>query len=398
MKTVENPIVPWSGRGHLYTEEEIQIVVQAMRDADPQSQGRYQKLFESRFLEFAGVRSAFATSSCSGALQLTAMLLKLKPGDEVILPAHTFAATAIPFGRSGAKLVWADIDPETRVISPGDIIRKITPRTRAIVVVHLYGLMADMDAIMKIGRQHGIAIVEDAAQSLGATYKGKRAGSYGDLSCFSFQSHKNMTTLGEGGMLAVNREDLIPVVAGLRHNGMRPYTMERDKYWVPAMTNVDFDWDGVWPYKFCLGEAQCALGAKMLERIDRVNEERRRRAHKVMEALRDFPELSFQKVPTDCTHVYHLLSARYDGAKYGKTRDDFIERVAFTHKVQTIVQYYPLYRYPMFQKAGFGEADCPHTDAFYDNMISLPFQHWLREDQIDEMITRVRATLEELRR
>lgn len=397
MKTIENPVIPWSGRGHDYNDAEIQAVVAAMREADPQSQGKYLKLFESRFKEYTGVKAAFATSSCSGALQLTALLLKLKVGDEVILPAHTFAATAIPFGRSGARLVWADIDPDTRVISLDSIREGLTPRTKAIVVVHLYGLMADMDPIMKLAREHGIAVVEDAAQAIGATYKGRVAGSIGDLSCFSFQSHKNMTTLGEGGMLGVNREDLIEVVAGMRHNGMRPYEGERSAYWKPAMTNVDFDWDGVWPYKFCLGEAQCALGAKLLERIDRMNGERRARAMRVIDALSDFPELKFQQTPPGFQHVYHLLSARYDGLPYGKTRDDFIEKIAFSHKIQTIVQYYPLYRYPMFQKAGFGDANCPNTDTFYDNMVSFPFQHWLTEDQIDQLIAGIRATLSELR-
>ena len=397
MRSIENPKVAWSGKGLQYTEEEISLVAAVMRDADPLTQGKHQQQFEARFKEYTGAKAAFAVSHCSAALQLSAMLTKIGPGDEVILPAHTFAATAIPFGRTGATLVWADIDPETRLISVKSIEQKISPRTKVIVVVHLYGLMADMDPIMEIARRHHLFVIEDAAQSAGASYKGKKAGSIGDLGCFSFHTHKNISTLGEGGMLTVNRPEWIDLIPGLRHNGMRPFSEPRDRYWIPTMTNVDFDWEGVWPYKFCLGEVQCALGSKLLERLDAISEKRRSRAQRFLAALSDFPELSFQKTPAGQDHVYHLLTAKYDGRAFGKTRDDFMELMAFTHKVQVIVQYYPLYRYPLFIRAGFGKADCPHTDDFYDNMVSFPFHHWLSEENVDYMIKAARSTLASLR-
>ena len=257
--------------------------------------------------------------------------------------------------------------------------------------------MAEMDPIMEIARRHHLFVIEDAAQSAGASYKGKKAGSIGDLGCFSFHTHKNISTLGEGGMLTVNRPEWIDFFPGLRHNGMRPFSEPRDRYWIPTMTNVDFDWEGVWPYKFCLGEVQCALGSKLLERLDAISEKRRSRAQRFLAALSDFPELSFQKTPAGQDHVYHLLTAKYDGRAFGKTRDDFMELMAFTHKVQVIVQYYPLYRYPLFIRAGFGKADCPHTDDFYDNMVSFPFHHWLSEENVDYMIKAARSTLASLR-
>ncbi len=398
MTSDNKPEVKWSGRGSQYTEHEIEFIVQAMRDADPLTQGRYQAEFETAFREFGDTPHAFAMSSCTAALELAAILSRLGPGDEVIIPAHTFAATAIPFGRTGARIVWADIDPETLVISARSIERLITPATRVIVVVHLYGLMADMDPIMALARDNDLLVVEDAAQSLGATYKGRMAGSIGDFGCFSFHTHKNISTLGEGGMLTCRDDALAAAVPGFRHNGMRGYEGEREKYWIPAMSDVDFDWDGVWPYNFSIGEVACAAGIVQLERVGEMNAERRRRAKIMIEACADYPEFTFQHTPDDCENVHYCLPARYDGSAHGSGRDDFMERMSRHHKVSMVVQYCPLNRYPMFVKAGFGDADCPETDAFFDHMVSFPFQQWMPEDTFAYMIEATRETLEFLRR
>src|SRR5262249_38552725 len=187
-------------------------------------------------------------------------------------------------------------------------------------------------------------------------------------------------------------------IAGLGHKGMHAFSGERSRYWVPGMSNVDFDIEGVWPYNFCIGEVQCALGSKLLEQIDSINAERKVRAEHFIAAMADFPELNFQKTPKGCGHSWHLLSARYDGQRYGKTRDDLISFLAFSGGVRAVVQYYPLYRYPMFQKAGFGEANCPETDRFFDNMISFPFQQWMPGEQFKTMISLVRDGLNRMRK
>ena len=289
MANQSNVVVPWSGRGPNYTEDEIATVVAAMRDADPQTQGRYQAEFEQRFGAYVGSPHAFAMSSCTAALELAAVLCRLQPGDEVISPAHTFAATVIPFARTGASLRWADIDPDTRVVTAETIRPLIGPRTKVVIVVHLYGLVCDMDPILDLAREHQIVVVEDAAQALGAKYKGRQAGSIGDIGCFSFHTHKNITTLGEGGMLVLRSAKSAEAVPGLRHNGMRGYEGDRSRYWVPAMSNVDFDIAGLWPYNFCIGEVQCALGSKMLERLDAINAERKKRAERFIAAMTGLP-------------------------------------------------------------------------------------------------------------
>lgn len=392
-----NVRINWSGRALDYTEDEINTVVEVMRRAETLTQGRHLADFESKFAGYHAAANSFAMTNCANALELSATLARLGPGDEVIMPAHTYCASAIPFARTGAKLVWADIDPQTLLISAVSIRALITPRTKAIVVVHLYGLMAEMDEISALAHQHGCLLVEDCAQALGAGYKGRKAGDYGDFACYSLHGQKNMTTLGEGGLLRVKAPELAKLVPGLRHNGHIGYSSTREHYWQPAMTNVDVDMEGVWPFNYSLSEAQCALGAKMLDRLDDINAVRRRRGEAFRAALADFHELVFQHVPAHCEHVHHLMPARYDGQQTGRHRDDFISLMVYEYGIKVIVQYYPLYRYPLFIKNGFGAANCPHTDHFFDNMVSFPFHQWMSDADFNYMIDSTRMVLQRLR-
>jgi dTDP-4-amino-4,6-dideoxygalactose transaminase len=389
--------IDWSGRAFDYTKEETAAVVDAMKNADPLTQGKYLKKFESDFGKYNSTPNAFAVSNCTNALDLAATLMGLNSKDEVIIPAHTFCATAIPFARTGAKIVWADMDPFTRVISAESIRKLMTKKTKAVVAVHLYGLMADMDEIIAAVGKNDCFVVEDCAQAIGAEYKKRKAGSIGAFGAFSFHGQKSLTTLGEGGMLTVKSDELARKVPGLRHNGVRPFQNEREYYWLPAMSDVDADLEGVWPYNFCLNEVQCALGAKILERLDAMNDLRIKRANYFKKALAEFPELSFQKVSAAHKHVYHLLSARYDGKPFGKTRNDLIKIMAFQYRIKVIVQYYPLYRYPLFKKMGFGNAACPHTEDFFYNMVSFPFHYGMSEADFSYLVDRTIKTLKELR-
>ncbi len=386
--------VNFSGRALDYTEEEIAVVVEALKTADPLTQGRYQTAFQEKFCAFNGAPHAFALFNGTCALELAAQLCRFKPGDEVVIPSHTFTSSAYPFAKKGASIVWADVDPVTRVVSAETLERVITPRTRAIVAVHLYGYVADMPQIMDLARGRGILVVEDACQAIGADIGGVRAGNFSDFGVFSFHSHKNLTTLGEGGMLTVQSPDYAAVIPMLRHNGHCAFPGDRPDYWVPAMGNVDFpelDGERLWPNNYCLGEVECALGAKQLERVDAINAEKRARAIAFIDALAGYPELVFHRVNTT-RHNYHLLVAQMDAPV--SRRDDFIRRMFHEHGVKCVVQYYPLNRYPLYRKLGFGKADCPNGDAFFDHMVSFPFQHNLTEGEFSHMLDAAKSVLD----
>ena len=388
--------IDFSGRAHDYTEEEIEIIVDVAKRADPLTQGSHLSEFEDSIKKYIGAEHAFGLTSAASALELIAVLSRLGPGDEVIIPSHTYCASAIPFGRTGATIVWADIDPETFVISAQDIQRKITRKTRMVVVVHLYGLSCDMEPIIQICKTNNLELVEDCAQALGAKYQSKQVGSFGDYACFSLHAQKNITTLGEGGILIVKDSKKASMVKGLRHNGHAPYG-ERAHYWEPAMSNVDLDIEGVWPFNYSMTEVQAALGTKLMERLDSLNAKRRDRAKTFIKEMNDYPELIFQKTPTELQNSYHLLPARYDGENYNKSNDDLIQLLSEKYRIKAIVQYYPLNRYPLFEKMGFGVADCPNANLFFDNMVSFPFQDWMSDDDFNYMVSSTRSALNELR-
>lgn len=385
--------VNFSGRSLAYTEEEIAVVVKAMRDADPLTQGRYQDAFQKRFCDFNKTPHAFAVMNGTAALEIAATLCRLKKNDEVVIPSHTFTSSAYPFARRGAKLVWADIDPETRVVNAESISAVLSPRTKVIVVAHLYGYVADMPAIMALARERGILVVEDACQAIGADIDGTMAGSFADFGIFSFHSHKNLTTLGEGGMITCRDERYAALIPMLRHNGHCGFAGERADYWIPAMGNVDFpvlDGEMLWPFNYCIGEVECALGARQLDRVGRINAEKRERALAFIDALGEYPELVFHRVDSG-RHNYHLLAARMRGPV--ERRDDFIRRMFHEYGIKCVVQYYPLNRYDFYRRLGFGEANCPNADAFYGHMVSFPFQHSLTDAELAYMLDSAKKVL-----
>ena len=389
--------VPFPARMYAPNEEEIAAVVKVMRDAEAQTQGPYMRQFEADFKEYSGANHAFAVDNCTNALRMAAILCRLGPGDEVIISAYTFCATAIPFGMTGAKIVWADIDRGRRVADPKDIERKVTSRTKAIVVVHLLGMPVDMPAVLAIAEKHGLRVVEDCAQAPGAAINGKHVGTFGDFGCFSFHAAKNMTTLGEGGMLSVRSDADAALAPGIRHNGCRAFPYERERYWDPAMSTVDTDIDGVWPNNFCIGEAQCALGSVLLKRLDKINDTLIEQANKIKAAMSDTPEISFHTIPEGYRNIYHQYVMHFDGPSIGRTRNDLMDIMVNKYGIRVIVQYYPLYRYPLFQKLGAGDHDCPVLEEWWDNNFSFPWWCGIPDETIDYLCSSLKAAVAELK-
>lgn len=384
--------VPFGGRGGGYTEEELDLVREVAAAPLPLTQGPRLRQFEDDFLRFQDAGGyAFAVSSCTAALEITAELLRPLPGSEIVIPTHTFTASAYPFLKRGLRPIWADSCPISGVVGPEQVKPLLGPDTKAVLVPHLYGYVADVPGIQALAKEYGVPVIEDAAQSIGARLQGRRSGSLADFGVFSFHSHKNLTTLGEGGMLWVKASTSARLVPLLRHNGHCPYDYDRPDYWIPAMGNVDLPaMDGVdlSPANYCLGEVQAALGSALLERIDEVNDLKRRRALQFINALGDNPLLAFHVEDSE-RHNYHLLAAKVENG----LRDAFIRRMAGTHRIQCVVQYQPLHRYDYYRKLGFGEAGAPDAEAFYDNMVSFPFHHSLTEDDLGQTLDATKETL-----
>lgn len=389
--------IDWPQRGHGYTDEEIAAVAEVMRaTGQPLTQGPNVQRFEQSFAHYIGVDKAFATMSCAHTLDIAAMLADVQPGDEVIIPAHTYCASALAFARRGAVIKWADIDPNALTMSVDSMCHLVTEKTKAIVLVHLYGLLSPaVLEIAEFAKEKGIILIEDCAQALGAKLGNRHCGTFGDIGCYSFHSQKNLTTLGEGGMMVVRSPDLAIKVPGLRLNGHAPFA-EKSEYWLPAMSNLDLDIPGMWPMKSTMTEAQAAVGRLVLGRLDDLTAKRRIRGLTFRQAMESFPELRFQSIHVPEAHSHHLLPARYDGAR-GGNRDDLIRLLSADFGVKAIVQYYPLYRYDLFRKTGYGTASVPETDRFFDNMVSFPFSLEISDVDFFYMIESTQSALRQLR-
>jgi perosamine synthetase len=377
-----------------YTQKQIDAVVKVMSKVQGQTQGPVMQEFEEKFKEYTGANHAFAVDNATNALRLSAILCRLEPGNEVIISSYTFCASAIPFGNTGAKIVWADIDPETWVANPEDIERKITDKTKVLVVVHLLGMPVNMPAIMELAEKHKLRVVEDCAQSPGSSINGRKVGTFGDFGCFSFHGAKNMTTLGEGGMLTVRKNDDAKLIEKLRHNGCCAWTYERERYWVPAMGNVDVDQEmEIWPNNFCIGEAACACGIEALKMLDKANDVLIAQRDKIRDIMSGTPEISFAKEPEGYKHIVHQFIMHFDGSGFGKDRNDLLDIMTEKYKIRCIVQYYPLYRYDLFKKLGAGEHDCPVLEKWWDNSFSFPWWCGMDDGTLDYLVSSLKMAI-----
>ncbi len=373
--------IDWSGKSHNYSFSEKKYLTNVL-DSDVLTQGPQKEKFEKSLRSYLKVKNIFCTSSAASALEIISDLLNLKKGDEIIIPAHTYCASVIPFARRGAKIIWADIDLKTRTISFEDTKNKITKKTKAIILVHLYGYAVDVKKFQKL-KKNKIKIIEDCAQAFGAQLNKNKVGTMGDFSCFSFHAQKNMTTLGEGGAIYVKDNRLSKKIPGLRHNGHVNYNANRKEYWKPAMGNLDLDLKGTWPHKFTLSEIQCAAGYLLIKRIDKMNQLRIKRAKKFIMSV-DNNVFDFNSNFKSSRHVYHLLSAMVNKDRI--SNHNIIKRLYYHYGIKCAVQYYPLYKYPLFKKMGFSKAKCPNTEKFYNNMISFPFHIWMSDKDFNYMI------------
>ena len=356
------------------TGNEERYVVDAIRSSWISSTGPYVERFEREFAALCGARAAVSVCNGTVALHLALLTLDVRPGDEVLVPSLTYIATANAVRYVGAEPVFVDVDPRTWCIDPAKLEASITPRTKGIIAVHLYGHPADMDAINHVAGVHGLWVVEDAAEAHLATYKGRPTGSLAPVGTFSFYGNKIFTS-GEGGAVTLGNPHLELRMRTLRGQGMDP----RRRYYFP-----------VTGYNFRMTNVACAMACAQLERAGAIVARRREVFDQYRRHLAGVPGIAFQPVADWAVPAPWLFSATVDADAFGWSRDQLIEHLA-TAGIETRPFFMPLHRLPPFreQSARRGER-LPFTDRLGETGLNLPTFAALTEEQITAVCGEVR--------
>lgn len=323
--------------------------------------------FEANFAAYQGTKHAVAVASGTGAIFLVLRALDIQPGDEIITTPHTFIATVEPIEEIGAVPVFVDIDPQTYNMDPAHIEAAITPRTRAIMPVHLYGQMAQMDVICDIAQRHNLLVIEDAAQAHGATYQGKHAGQWGDVAIFSFYPGKNLGAYGDAGGIATNRDDIAAHVGKLRNHG-RTKKYEHD----------------VIGYGERCDSLQAAILDAKLKHLDDWNVARRGHAAHYTAAFADVPGIITPTVSENAEPVFHIYCLQVDG-----DREAILAELK-SRGIGAAIHYpIPVHLQPALSHRGHARGDFPVSEHAADHIISLPIYPEMTDAQRDTVIQHV---------
>ncbi len=366
-------------------EDEINAVKEVL-ERGQLAQGPKVKEFEGRFAEYIGTKYAIAVSNGTAALQLALIALGVRPGDEVITSPLSFFASASSILLIGARPVFVDVEERTYNMDPMKIRQAITPKTKAIMVVHLHGHPANMDPILEIAQEENIPVLEDAAQAHGAEYRGKMAGSLGDAATFSFYATKNMTT-GEGGMVTTNSEKIAEIVSLLRHHG------QTSKYVHEYLG-----------YNMRMTEFQAAIGLIQLKKLKANNERRREIAKRYSEELSDLDELILPVEEPWAKHSWHLYAIRTEKGR----RDRLLRRLRELGVDARPTYPIPLHRQPlmerledgernflakMFQDISYAGISMPIAERLTNELFYIPIHHNLSDEEVSMVIESVRKAI-----
>jgi len=367
---------------HSLGEDEIREVTDTLRSLFLTTAGKTAR-FEAAFAEFLGVPHAVGVTSCTAALHLSLVALGIGPGDEVIVPAMTFIATINPVWWVGATPVLADVDPVTGLLDPSEVEARITPRTRAVIPVHLYGAMADMRRLRALADRHGFALIEDSAHCVEGERDGVRPGQLGDIACFSFYATKNLTC-GEGGAVATTRADLADRVRTLRLHGMSKGAADR----YHARTYVHWDMVAL-GYKYNLSDIQAALLLPQLPKL-RTNLERREAiCGRYEQAFGAMPAVDFPRVPAGCRSARHLFTIWVP-----EPRRDALLQYLGEHGIGCAVNYRAVHTLTYFRERLRHPPDAfPNALSIGRRTVTLPLYPGLRDDEVEAVIETVREGL-----
>lgn len=358
------------------TEEDIQAACEPIRD-EWLTMGERTIAFETAFAERLGIQHAFAVANGTAALHLALICAGVIPGDEVLVPSLTFVACANTIVSQGAKPVFVDsIGEEDFTISPDDIHRKITPKTRAMMVVHYAGFPCRMEEILSIAAEHNLTVIEDCAHAIFSSRNGQKCGTIGDVGAFSFFSNKNMTT-GEGGMVTTRRDEYAERLRKIRSHGMTTHTLDRHK-------GRAVSYDVIEPgFNYRIDEIRSALGLSQLRRLPENLEKRKEIYHRYTEILRNVEEiiLPFQDRTEDETgyHIYPIL------LKKSNLRENLIQKMK-EDGIQTSIHYPAIHHFSAYRPYT-AQADCPVAERIAAGELTLPFYPQMSRGEIEIVCT-----------
>ena len=346
-------------------EEEIEAVVKVLKSGvltHGLGAGPMVKKFEEEFAKFVGARHAIAVNSGTAALHMAVLAAGVKRGDEVILPSFTFVATAETVVLAGAKPVFVDIDPETYTVSPEEVEKAVSGKTKAIIAVDLYGTSADMKPLREIADKHGLRLIEDAAQAHGAVYDGKPVGAYADMACWSFYASKNMTT-GEGGMITTNDEELAEKLRLIRCHG------EQQKYMSTLIG-----------HNYRMPEIEAAIGLVQLERLPNFLARRRENAERLIAKLCGAKNLQLPMEQPKCRNSWYLYTVRLMGASRQK-RDAVVEQLKSKGIGAEIYYPWPIHMMPPYRR--YKRFKLTETEKASEQVFSLPVHPGVKTEHVD---------------
>ena len=400
--------VPYSPRGTVYGQAEIEELKRLLMDNQLSlSSGPQRKAFEEEFQKLAGAEFAISVTSCTVGLELAAYLANLEPGCAVIATPQTYQATLNPLLGLPIEVRFCDIDRNSLCLDPARLAELVCPKVRAIFLTHYGGLCADMDAVLEIARKHDICVIEDCAHALGTTYQGRWPGTFGDIGVFSFQSMKNISTLGQGGMMLVKRAqwaerlrrltDVEPdavfsvrkALPAFATNGIPERDLNRHAKNAYTHDCVKVLRHGT---NATLSEPAAAIGRVQLQRLESLVERRRAIANRLNRGLHDLPGIRTQLEPAEQRHSYHLYTFFVDPAA-GLDRDRIAAAID-DNGVEIHLRYFPIHLLPEWRCSGAVIAKCPVTEEIWFNQqINLPIYPSLTDDQVEFMVNAVRTAV-----
>jgi perosamine synthetase len=383
-------------QGSSYGKEEEEALLEVLRAGAP-SCGPRVKRFEDEFAKFCGSDYGLAVTSGTTGLHLSMIGAGVRPGDEVITTPVTWIATANAAAVLGAKVVFADVDARTLNLDPASVASKITPRTKAILAVHLYGQCCDMDALNELAQPQGICVVEDAAHTAGAEYKGRKAGSLGDIGVFSFHQQKNMVTLGEGGLITTNNKSIYERM--LSYRSLCCLTYDPKGKYLPLDETVkpmgkrywyqDFDEIG---FNYRMTDAQAAIGLVQLRKLDSFNARRIEIAKKYSDGLQGIKGLTLPFVSPENKHVFHIYTLLLEDA-FSRSKEDFMWDLYAQKGTKAWSHYMPIHLTTAYQKLGHKMGECPVAEDLFNKYVSIPIHPRMTDEDVQYVIDSIRELL-----